>query len=558
MMFLDQAKARHGRRMRLPVALGLCGLVGAVPRTALTEVPPKPVARVSLTSLGFPGYAASLLHQGASMTTVHVLDDTHVLFTYSLRSLVPRLPGDNANDTDRQVAGVLVEVPSGKVLARTVWHLHDHGRYLWHVGEGIFVLRMGSELSVLAPLRMMAAGHDAFLRYALPHRPGQPVLVEGSPDGKIVTVELALEEPRAAGDDDSEPHRHRRYALEFYRLLRGESAATVPLSIERAGAIASPGLVRLAMDGDGYLWAEDGDRGRWTLSFNEFGGKQEKLAPIMSSCHPRLSLLSRSQFLVETCRGTEQAPMLASFGFDGHENWQESFGESLQPPTLALAPAAGRFAMSRLVASSGGAPVSGMADPDPISQEIRVYQTESGDMLLHVQCAPAVRSSENFDLSPDGRTLGVLSPNTLDLYRLSDLSAKDRKDLAEAQTMTPPVGFGPVALTRITRPIAAQESVAGGDAVRKADEPAVADTTVSTIGASAGVAAASVEHPAQEPKGVTKGTGQRGTEQKGDGGRVPAEPADASDVAPEASRKPPTLLNPGEHPEFKGQPGTPQ
>ena len=121
--------------------------------------------------------------------------------------------------------------------------------------------------------------------------------------------------------------------------------------------------------------------------------------------------------------------------------------------------AAGRFAVSRLSASGDGSTSvgAGVADPN-LSQEIRVYGTESGDMLLHLLCQPAVRSPENFDLAPDGRTLAVLGPKTLDLYTLPELTAKDRKDLEDVRTMLPPEAHGPVRLTRITRRIAPDET----------------------------------------------------------------------------------------------------
>ncbi len=553
MFHANRMSWRHGRPRRLRLA-GLLLLAGAWQGTRLrAETPPKPAGRVPLSALGFPGYSVSLLHAGASMATIHMLDSTHVLFTYSLRSLVPRLPGDDVNDTDRQVAAVLVEAPSGKVLSRATWHLHDHGRYLWNVGPGVFVIRIGNDLSVLAPLQGLQAGQEPFRRYSLPHRPGQPVLVTGSPDGKVVTVEMESERQAVLGDEDTGPRRPKHYTLEFFRLAAGDKAGP-PIQISGAGAVGSPVLLRLALDGDGYLWAEDKARGRWEVSFNEFGGKQENLAPVLSSCHPRLNLLSRSQFMVETCRGTDQEPMLAAYGFDGHENWQEPFGESLQPPTLALAPEAGRFAMSRLVASSGGAPVSGLGNDDPLSQEIRVYQTESGDMLLHVQCAPAVRSAENFDLSSDGRTLVVLGPETMDFYKLPELNARDRKDLAEVQAMTPPPGSGPVGLAKITRPIEAPLPVGGGDAVRGADEPPAAvagGEGAATLATAAGIAASAATAPppaARLPDAANGSADRKGL----DPDTVSGDPAAGT------PRKAPTLLNPGEKPEFKGQSTTPK
>jgi hypothetical protein len=531
------------------------GIAGAVLTCGLgpglvvhAEAPPKPAFRVPLKELGFPGYVTSLMHVGASVAGVHMLDDSHALFTYSMRSLVPRLPGDDANDTDRQVGAVLVELPSGKVLARTKWHLHDYGQYLWSLRGGNFVVRSGSELSLIAPLQSLAAGDDPFLRIALPHRNGHPEMVVGSPDGKVITVELSsAAEP--GPEDDGMARKRKHYTLEFFRL-RSLAKGVLP-EISGAGAVGSPVPLHLPLDGDGYLWAEDGERGKWSVTFNEFGGKQQRITSLLSSCHPRLDLLSRSQFLAETCRGSDQRPMLAAYGFDGHENWEEEFGEALQPPMLKLAPEAGRFALSRLSASTGGGGTSSgstLAGDDTVGQELRVYQTESGDLLFHLQCVPAMRSSENFDLSPDGRTLVLLGPETLDFYKLPELSAKDRKELAEVQTMTPPMGAGPVLLTRITRPIAAPEEPAG----RPAPD----------LGADRGERAAQTSEPSGKGTVETQaGASSAGEPRAGmvaaDVGRVSAAPAGGAPAETEA-RKRPTLLNPGEHPEFKGQSSNPQ
>lgn len=549
-MFLMTTSSGQGQQARNTgwvwklAVLVVLGGVAVMPSVVQAAVPPKPALQLPLRELGFPGYATSMLHQGASMITVHLLDNTHLLLTYGLRSLVPRLPGDHVNDSDREVAAVLVQLPDGKVLARTKWRLHDHGRYLWSVGHGRFVMRSGQNLALLAPLQALAAGGDPLMRYALPRRAGEPVLVEGSPDGKLITMEFAEDLP-AAGDAEGDPQKpERHYVLEFLRLQEG-AEATKPTGVSVAGVIGSPVLLHLAMDGDGYLWADDGQRGRWTVSFNEFGGKQQKLTPIMSSCHPRLNLLSRNEFLVETCRGSDDAPMLASYGFDGHENWQETVGSNLQPPTLAIAPNVGRFAISRLSAFGGGSGVSGMGPDETTLQEIRVYQTESGDMLLRLQCAPVVRSAENFDLAPDGSMLAVLAAETLDLYRLPALSARDRKDLEDAANMTPPEGSGPVLLSRITRPVAdsphAEGSVASGSRtalpmrstpVREAQDPG---------------AATALPSPAAAPSKVTAAAVERGAETVGAAG--------ADQAAP---RKPPTLLNPGEAAEYQGQSSGPK
>ncbi len=401
-------QARISSATRTPDGAAIALTVGLCPKPMIAgEKPPVPAMRVPYNELGFPGYAPALMRVGTySMSTLHMLDSKHVLFTFSLRSLVPRLPGDDERDTDRLVAAEIIELPEGKVVARTQWRLHDHGRYLWRAGHGLFILRTADELSAFAPLRGLESGHP-FERIAIPHRPGLPVVVATSPDGAILTVQV--QEPGQTDDTELDGTPMRRHAIiEFYRISTS-SAPEGPVELKPAGpVVGSPNFLHLPLDGDGYLWAENQNRGNWLVTFNEFGGKQEKLATIHSSCGPRLSLLSRGEFLAETCRGMDEAPMLASFGFDGHENWEEPVGTNLQPPTIVTAAEAGRFAISRLTTNSGGS--SGTSTENPMAQELRVYQTESGDMLLRLQCSNPIRTSENFDLSPGWQHAGGVGP----------------------------------------------------------------------------------------------------------------------------------------------------
>ncbi len=539
-----QQRQRTVRRgLRALTALLALGTAIATPAARL----PAPAVRIPLTTLGFPGYRTALMHAGASMATVHLLDSHHLLFTFGLRSLVPRLVGDAENDEDRLVGAEIVEIPTGKILERTEWHLHDHGRYLWSVGHGIFVLRSGDALSTFAPLRGLAT-HTSFERAALPHRAGHPELISGSPDGNIVTLELQRTDESdgdTAGETAGDPHKHKHTTVEFYRVLVPAEPES-PVELRAAGALGSPGLLRLALDGDGYLWAEDKQRYRWSVSFNEFEGKPQDLTAVDSTCNPRLELLSRGEFAVLSCTGTEETQTLTAYGFDGHENWQEPLhGDALQPPTLVTAPAAGRFAMSRLTASSNGSPLRSVTGDDgTLSQEIRVYGTASGDLLLSLQCQPVVRTPENFDLAADGRSLAVLAADSLDIYALPDLTARDRKDLAEAQAMTPPVSTGPVVLRRITRPIVADEQAIAPEETT-ASQPATA-TPADASGTTAG---------SDRPQPDTAKPSQSTTAAAAN---TTATTASTGEDGAAGRRKPPTLLAPGETPEGKAHDKSPQ
>lgn len=565
-----------GRFLTATLGLGLC-----LPLVA--EKPPAASFRIPLANLGFPGYAPVLLRVGTySMSTMHLLDNNHLLFTYSMRTLVPRLPGDDVNDSDRLVAAEILELPSGKVLARTQWRLHDHGRYLWRAGQGVFVLRTADELSTFAPLRGLASG-TAFQRVALPHRPGLPQIVASSPDGAILMLEVQRPEDDAvSGDDDSGTPKPKHTTIEFFRISAPEQQ-DAPIELTSAGAVGAPGLLRLVLDGDGYLWAEDVSRNNWQVSFNEYGGRSQNLTTIHSSCAPRVSLLSRGEFLLESCQGINDSPMLSVYGFDGHEDWEEPFSEDLQPPTVVAAPQGGRFVLSRLIANKSGTGIYDLAPDDPLSQEIRVYQTGSGDMLLRLQCAVPERTAENFDLSPDGSTLAVLGRDAIEIYKLPPLTARDRKDLADVRTMTPPLSHGPVVLARITRPVGSErkllkvedraEGTAGPSGTGVADgggsgDPAAGgsgsagsgagDATVKPAAvADAGSAPAAPGAVADGPrasKAAPETAGQTAGQTAQSQGAAPAAAGDAVST----HRKPPTLLNPGESAEFKGPSGSPQ
>ena len=86
------------------------------------------------------------------MFTLHYVDDKHLLVTFVVHRLIPRLRDEPEDDQDRVTDAVLLELPTGKVLARTTWHLHDHGQYLWNLGHGHFLLRIRDTLTTFAPL----------------------------------------------------------------------------------------------------------------------------------------------------------------------------------------------------------------------------------------------------------------------------------------------------------------------------------------------------------------------------------------------------------------------
>src|SRR4051794_25889567 len=122
---------------------------------------PDPVAKIPLEPLGFPTLPNQFLLSGSSMYTVDFVDEKHLLVSFSTKRLLKRMSECPATDQDRIVDAILLEVPSGKVLARTSWRMHDRGQYLWNLGQGRFMLRVRDVLTTFAPVVNLAKG-DAF------------------------------------------------------------------------------------------------------------------------------------------------------------------------------------------------------------------------------------------------------------------------------------------------------------------------------------------------------------------------------------------------------------
>ena len=525
----------------------------AAPRTDRVA---KPWAQVSLESIGFPGVSDTFLQIGASMLTVHILDDSHLLVTFSTRDLVRRLPDDPKTDDDRMVAAEIVDLPSGKIAARTVWHMHDHSRYLWSLGGGRFLVRIGDRLSTMTPLANLGKS-DPFERTVFPGQQYRPNAVLVSPDGGLVTLESVVSYVNPDGraeallGDVGADRPVTQTVVQFFRLRGGEKPATgaagdgaggAGLQVVAAGVVTSPEPVALPVDADGYLWAEETANNVWSMSFNEFGGKAIDLGKVQSSCAPRLQMVSRGEFLAVTCQGADSSMKIASYGLDGHETWEEGMGE-LGAPVFAFAPEAARFAVSRTTAAVPQLAVGTNVDQGtPARQEVRVYQNASGDLLLKVDCSPIFKSGENFDLSSDGLMAAVVRSGAIAVYRLPAPGRQDLEDMLEVAKFAPPPGDGRVSLPRLTAPVEVAKSGAGAGAAAGA-------TTASATGQPAGAPAEPMLAAGQGSPGgqgvvataaLRSGSGSEGPKIAGAGAQS------------EAARKPPTLLKPGEKPEFGG------
>ena len=441
------------------------------------------------------------------MFTLHFVDKTHLLFTFNNRGLLKRMPDATPEDDDRNVTALLLELPTGKVLARTEWRTRDREQYLWPLSHGRFLLRVRTHLTVIDPLANLAK-EEAFREQPFLDFKRRIGYISVSPGGDLLTIETIP--PRRQIDDGGGPAQGAQVLqsrtpaaaqagaagsaaplklsappavefsseraglppvdLHFYRLGVEEGpGGTERVSARAAGVLGARGLISIPATADGFLDAIKESPGVYDFDFFSHTGKKVELSPYDTTCAPRPYFVSASEFVALGCHGGTDRMMLSGFNLRGEEPWVQALSGQYIAPYLVAAPAAGRFAFSRVLVSGS------YYDPDNIvpeelnAQEITVLQHHDGRLLLKVQASPIQRAGQNFDLSPDGLEVAVLRAGNIEVYRLGSLSAQDQRAIEAAAKNAPERNDAQVRLK--SAPIA-PERVEESPAVTVAARPA--------------------------------------------------------------------------------------
>lgn len=516
------------RWARAAACVGLGVTVSLGVRTAWGARPNEPVLKISLDELGFQPPVASSLNSLGAMYTLHYVDDTHLLLTFNARTLLARLPDATPDDFDRNVSALLLELPTGRVVAKTEWRTRDHDQYLWALGHGRFALRVRTKLVAIDPVGNLAGG-AAFKEAPLVEMGRRIGYVAVSPGGDLMTVETlpastppltgaaastaALAgtvpgaKPAAAVAEENVGRARERVEVNFYRLTFGEKT----LAVTAAGRVAAATMIHIPATAEGYLEMTREDGHGYLFDFETHTGKKTELAGYETTCSPQPYFVSRSEFVAFGCHGSADKVELGGFDLRGGSAWVAVLGGQHLAPMILPAPAAGRFALSRILVSGSYVDPETQLPDSYQGQEITVLQNYDGRQLLKVMAAPVQRTEQNFDLSPDGLALCVIRGGNIEVYKLPGLNGQDQKQLRAAAGAVPEKNEAPVKLNAVR--VARKEIEAAPEVVGAAAVP----------GESAPVAAAAP-------------------------GAVAAPPAIVNgDAAPEAPRKAPTLYD-AEHP----------
>ncbi len=527
----------------------LCLIVGSSVASSMALGPRANTPAISLpiAPLGFQALQPRLLAAGGSMFTLHFVDSTHLLFTFNNRGLLKRMPDATPEDDDRNVTALLLELPSGKVLARTEWRTRDREQYLWPLAHGRFLLRVRMHLTVIEPLANLAK-EEAFREQPLLDFKRRIGYISVSPGGELLTIEtvpprhqiddggggqargaqqlqMRTQAPGQAGaqaggspgpsappavEFSSERAGLPPVDLHFYRLgVEAGAGGTERLAARSAGVLGARGLISVPATADGFLDAMKESPGVYDFDYFSHTGKKLELSPYDTTCAPRPYFVSASEFVALGCHGGSDRMMLSGFNLRGEEPWVQALSGQYIAPYLIAAPAAGRFAFSRVLVSGSYYDPDNMVPEAMNAQEVSVLQHHDGRLLLKVQASPIQRAGQNFDLSADGMAVAVLRAGNIEVYRLGPLTGQDKRAVETAQKDAPERNDAQVKLK--STPIAAGR--------REEDLPAMAVRPAGSM----------IEVPA------------------------PAAAASAPEAAEPERKTPPTLYSP-EHPKDEKQP----
>ena len=490
----------------------LCGFLMGVACAGAAKPNQNGPLTIPADVLGYQPMPPIFAAQGGTEFTLHFVDETHLLFTFGVRTLMPRLADAAPEDQDRNVAAVLLELPTGKVLARTQWRTRDHDKFLWPLGQGRFLLRVRSRLTLLDPLENIAEHgvSEAFSQQEVMTLKRPIGYISVAPAGDLMGIEtIPPRKPKLTGGAASaaamaatvpgykpEPEPREKDGLSpvqilFFRLMQGHTREGKPrLSVRAAGLIGAPNLIELPATGEGFLEiAQDKDTKRgWLFDFVTHTGKRTQLSGYETSCAPRTFWVSRSEFVAFGCSGANEKQELGYFNLRGEEPWVQMLRGTHVSPTIVAAPTAGRLALSRTLVNSTIFDLQEIT-PDLLQgQEITVMQAHDGRTLLKVLATPIQRVGQNFDLSANGLQFAVFRSGNIEVYKLPELTARDEKELKAAIELYPAPSEAEVKLNAhpVTSSRDDEEGTSPGATSTEAPEPAKADVDAVTPKANVG------------------------------------------------------------------------
>lgn len=390
--------------LTLPEALAAKGA------KASEDLPPaRLLARIPVAPLGFRAPGKLYMLTGQSFTTLDFIDSRHLLFTFHKNMLLKRDKDSKPWDDPQMIEALVLELPSGQVQQVASWQMRDHGRYLWPLNGGKFLVRQRNTYSLT----------DASLKlHGWIRSPSRVAATEVSPDGQLLVVENDIEVKGA----------EERHKLAVQAALTGippPAIATGIILVHIASRTTVAEFrnelpVALPVTSTGFLTVNELKSNNYEIRYVPFHGRSSVLGYVMSTCTPKETFLNNTTVLIESCGPNTPDFYLNAWTIAGKNLWSGRRSTRYVWPTYAAASNGSRFAVGVLDSSINVNLLDSLTDDEVKQQLVQVYDTASGKLVFETNASPILSAGQNFALSPDGKSLAVLRNGAIEVYALPE------------------------------------------------------------------------------------------------------------------------------------------
>ena len=381
------------------------------------EHPPSqpPAFSIPVEPLGF--FAPGAIYQGQreSLVSLDFIDENHLLFTFHAPGLIRR-EGNPAVEGERRIRALLLELPTGAVVAQSLFTVHDRGRYLWMLDNGEFLLRDGNDLQIgNAALELKPSLHFQGPLLWLELDPGQDLLATDSREPETTNPRPgSVPRPPTASAPLASDEDHQRYGQPdiVLRILQLDTGKVMLVSRTRT-------TVHLPINSEGFVETLRGKNHEWVLNMNYFRGGNRIIGRLDSMCTPSVEFVSDPEVLVTTCNPDGSRWMVA-LSTDGKRLWNSAKPPTQIWPRLMMAPNGLRLARETLQVTHPVDTYSPLSFDDVKGQLVEVYDAITGKVELTAPASPVLDGGGNVAISPSARRVAILDAGAIQVYELPD------------------------------------------------------------------------------------------------------------------------------------------
>lgn len=407
---------------RYGAAVALLLVSGVASATAKNEQAAQmaPSARIPTASLGYAAPNANYLGLRYALTTVDFIDKGHLLFTFHVNRLLPRIE-EESGDNGQMIHAEVVDIGSGKVTQQADWRMHDRQKYLWPLNGGRFLVRQGKSLFLtdehlqLEPYLTFDTDLEA---------------LEFSPNRKLMLLEIAK-----AASRDAKPAQNGPSLLGSGSSADGMQAPSqshtelILVKPDDKTVVArseATHVVDVPLTDDGFIESLEGkEPNQWVLQKSYFTGKPKEFGMVRSTCAPSLQALSETVVLTIHCSANRTLGdhVVTAVSSEKGTLWKDIWSDKYIWPEFDYSIDGSRFAYESLALDHPIGTLDTPGQQDVKAEPVGVFDTETGKLELVEDASPMLSGGHNFALSADGMRFAILRGGAIEVYDLPPVPA---------------------------------------------------------------------------------------------------------------------------------------